>query len=153
MINIKMNTDKTLSVINIDGLRIMQNDNLVDKIHILIPSTYRDMDLSDFQAELHYTTPGNVPYDVLLQRSVSQDKENYIAYVFPVDNTFTAVAGEVKNIFLLLTKTVVREGGLKPLLYKIHTDTTQLTIHPSTTYNSAIGSSGGNDEEFEVVEF
>lgn len=153
MLNIKMNTDKTLSVVNIEGIRIMQNDNLVDKIRILIPKEYRGMDLFDFQAELHYTTPGNVPYDILLQKSSTQDKEGYIIYEFPIDNIFTAVAGDIKNIFLLLTKTVVREGGLKPRLYKIHTDTTQLTIHPSTTYNSEIGSGSGSEEEFEIVEF
>ena len=57
-----------------------------------------------------------------------------------------------KDIALLLTKTVIREDAQKPLLYKLHTATTKLTIYPSTDYDSYI-TQGELSDEYEVVEF
>ena len=153
MINLVMNADKSLSIANPAGAKIFQHDNLVDKLRILIPKEYHAMSLSDFKVQFSYTTPGNIHYKENLAKSQTQDKESHTVYEFPiVDSAFTAVAGEIKDIALLLTKTVIREEDQKPLLYKLHTATTKLTIYPSTDYDSYITQSG-TSEEYEVVEF
>ncbi|MFR4451574.1 MAG: hypothetical protein ACLT5W_01810 [Ruminococcus sp.] len=153
MINLVMNADKTISIANPHGTKIFQHDNLIDKLQIVIPKEYHEMSLEDFQVQLSYTTPGNIHYKDNLTKSETQDKENHTVYEFPiVDSAFTAVAGEIKDIALLLTKTVIREDAQKPLLYKLHTATTKLTIYPSTDYDSYI-TQGELSDEYEVVEF
>ena len=151
MLNLKLNQDKSLSVSNPKGTKIYQNDNLIDKLRVWIPKEYAGHDLTDFAVVLNYITPGNIPHNEQLKQQ-GEEKENYISYIFNVGTDFTAIAGEIKDISLLLTKQ--DNSGEKPVIYKLHSGTTSLTVYPSTDINNytieIVGETGG---EYEVVEF
>lgn len=151
MINLKLNPDKSLSISNPKGTKIYQNDNLIDKLRVWIPKEYAGHDLTEFAVVLNYITPGNIPHNEQLKQQ-GEEKENYISYIFDVGTDFTAVAGEIKDISLLLTKQDT--SGKKPVIYKLHSGTTSLTVYPSKDLNNytieIVGESGG---EYEVVEF
>lgn len=85
---ILMLNDKSL-VITVNT-PIYQRDKLVDKLLFLIPSTYEDIDLSDFDIILKYKDQtGNVNSELLTKQD-GLYKERYIRCVLPVDTNLSS---------------------------------------------------------------
>ncbi len=88
--------DENKKLFKKDVASIFQGESLVDKIHFLIPKTYRGINISDFTAEVHYTLPGNVKKEetLVLQKN-STHEETHLCYLLSVNSKITSFAGEV----------------------------------------------------------
>lgn len=127
MYTILMNSDKSL-VCTIKTT-LYQRDKLVDKLQILIPQTYEDINLSDFTAVLKYVDQGNEVHSEILIQDEELYKESYLRYTLPVDTNLTRFAGDIK-VCLTLNKVDMEE--MKE--YSLNTGETTITIAPLSDY-------------------
>ena len=87
MYTILMNSDKSL--VCTSRTTLYQRDKLVDKLQILIPQTYEDINLSDFTAVLKYIDQGNEVHSEILIKDEEVYKESYLRYTLPIDTNLT----------------------------------------------------------------
>lgn len=127
MYTILMNSDKSL-VCTIKTT-LYQRDKLVDKLQILIPHTYEDINLSDFTAVLKYVDQGNEVHSEILIQDEELYKGSYLRYTLPVDTNLTRFAGDIK-VCLTLNKVDMEE--MKE--YSLNTGETTITIAPLSDY-------------------
>lgn len=127
MYTILMNSDKSL-VCTIKTT-LYQRDKLVDKLQILIPHTYEDINLSDFTAVLKYVDQGNEVHSEILIQDEELYKGSYLRYTLPVDTNLTRFAGDIK-VCLTLNKVAMEE--MKE--YSLNTGETTITIAPLSDY-------------------
>lgn len=127
MYTILMNSDKSL--VCTTRTTLYQRDKLVDKLQILIPQTYEDVDLSDFTTVLKYVDQGNEVHSEILVKDEELYKENYFKYTLPIDTNLTRFAGDIK-ICLTLNKVDMEE--MKE--YSLNTGETTITIAPLSDY-------------------
>jgi len=127
MYTILMNSDKSL--VCTTRTTLYQRDKLVDKLQILIPQTYEDVDLSDFTTVLKYVDQGNEVHSEILVKDEELYKENYLKYTLPIDTSLTRFAGDIK-ICLTLNKVDMEE--MKE--YSLNTGETTITITPLSDY-------------------
>lgn len=126
MYTIKMDDDKSL--ITTVYSKLLQRENLINKIQFLIPAKYENIDLTDFTVVLKYITPGNVAKSLILVKDKDLYK-GYLRFVLPVDSDLSMVAGDIK-IRLTLTK-VDLESNTQ---YVAHSEETYITILPVSDY-------------------
>lgn len=93
MYTILMNTDKSLIATN--RINIYQRENAVDKIQFLLPQTYEDLNLSEFEVVVKYVDQGNVAHSEILELQEKLYKEK-LQYILPVTTKITQFAGDVK---------------------------------------------------------
>ena len=93
MYTILMNTDKSLIATN--RINIYQRENAVDKIQFLLPQTYEDLNLSEFEVVVKYVDQGNVAHSEILELQEELYKEK-LQYILPVTTKITQFAGDVK---------------------------------------------------------
>lgn len=127
MYTILMNSDKSL-VCTIKTT-LYQRDKLVDKLQILIPHTYEDINLSDFTAVLKYVDQGNEVHSEILIQDEELYKGSYLRYTLPVDTNLTRFAGDIK-VCLTINKVDMEE--MKE--YSLNTGETTITIAPLSDY-------------------
>ena len=73
--------------------RIRQRESLVDKLIFYIPTTYSDIDLSDFTVTFYYfVDPVNEAKMEILTK-IESDKEGYNEYTVDIDSDVTKSAG------------------------------------------------------------
>ena len=89
-----MRDDKSL--VATSKAQIFQREKLVDKIQFLIPPTYEDHDLSEYNVLLKYTDQGNIAHAEQLTKDEELYKETYLRYTVDVDTNLTRFAGDVK---------------------------------------------------------
>lgn len=125
-----MNDDKSLSATVVTML--YQRENLSDKIQILIPQKYGELDLTEFTALLKYINQTNVPHVEILKKDDELYK-GYIRYVLPVDTNLTQYAGDI-TIRISFQKNDMEEGKT----YVMHTGELVIKINPLKDYYSFI---------------
>lgn len=140
MYTILMNSDKSL-VCTIKTT-LYQRDKLVDKLQILIPRTYEDINLSDFMAVLKYVDQGNEVHSEILIQDEELYKDSYLRYTLPIDTNLTRFAGDIK---LCLTLNKVDMEEMKE--YSLNTGETTITIAPLSDYYSFI-----SDKSLSVID-
>lgn len=140
MYTILMNFDKSL-VCTIKTT-LYQRDKLVDKLQILIPQTYEDINLSDFTAVLKYVDQGNEVHSEILIQDEELYKESYLRYTLPIDTNLTRFAGDIK---LCLTLNKVDMEEMKE--YSLNTGETTITIASLSDYYSFI-----SDKSLSVID-
>lgn len=140
MYTILMNSDKSL-VCTIKTT-LYQRDKLVDKLQILIPQTYEDINLSDFMAVLKYVDQGNEVHSEILIQDEELYKDSYLRYTLPIDTNLTRFAGDIK---LCLTLNKVDMEEMKE--YSLNTGETTITIAPLSDYYSFI-----SDKSLSVID-
>lgn len=140
MYTILMNSDKSL--ICTVRTTLYQRDKLVDKLQILIPQTYEDIDLSDFTAVLKYVDQGNEVHSEILIKDEELYKDNYLRYTLPVDTDLTRFSGNIK-ICLTLNKVDMEE--LKE--YSLNTGETTITVSPLSDYYTFV-----SDQSLSVID-
>lgn len=140
MYTILMNSDKSL-VCTIKTT-LYQRDKLVDKLQILIPQTYEDINLSDFMAILKYVDQGNEVHSEILIQDEELYKDSYLRYTLPIDTNLTRFAGDIK---LCLTLNKVDMEEMKE--YSLNTGETTITIAPLSDYYSFI-----SDKSLSVID-
>lgn len=140
MYTILMNSDKSL-VCTIKTI-LYQRDKLVDKLQILIPQTYEDINLSDFTAVLKYVDQGNEVHSEILIQDEELYKESYLRYTLPIDTNLTRFAGDIK---LCLTLNKVDMEEMKE--YSLNTGETTITIASLSDYYSFI-----SDKSLSVID-
>lgn len=89
--------------------KIRQNENAVDKLEFLIPTTINDIDMVGFSATLLFVDQANVSHmEQLVLSGDTEDglyKDSWYRYILPVTSEFTKMAGTLK-MELTLTKYV-----------------------------------------------
>lgn len=140
MYTILMNSDKSL-VCTIKTT-LYQRDKLVDKLQILIPQTYEDINLSDFMAVLKYVDQVNEVHSEILIQDEELYKDSYLRYTLPIDTNLTRFAGDIK---LCLTLNKVDMEEMKE--YSLNTGETTITIAPLSDYYSFI-----SDKSLSVID-
>lgn len=120
---------------------LYQRENLVDKIQILIPQYYQNIDLSDWIAVLKYVDQANIPHAEKLTKD-SDIYKNRIRFYFPVDTELTKYSGDI-TIRITLTKIDMNSKTQ----YVLHTGETTITISPLKDYYSFVP-----DESLEFVD-
>ena len=121
-----MNDDKSLTATVVTTL--YQREKLADKIQILIPPNYGELDLSEFTATLKYVDQANVPHAEILKKDAELYKE-HIRYVLPVDTELTQYAGDI-TIRLTFTKTDMEARKV----FVVHTGELVIKISPLKDY-------------------
>lgn len=134
-----MNDDKSLTATVVTTL--YQREKLADKIQILIPPNYGELDLSEFTATLKYVDQANVPHAEILKKEAELYKE-HIRYVLPVDTELTQYAGDI-TIRLTFTKTDMEVKKV----FVVHTGELVIKISPLKDYYSFVP-----DESLEFVD-
>lgn len=134
-----MNDDKSLTATVVTIL--YQREKLADKIQILIPPNYGELDLSEFTATLKYVDQANVPHAEILKKDTELYKE-HIRYVLPVDTELTQYAGDI-TIRLTFTKTDMEVKKV----FVVHTGELVIKISPLKDYYSFVP-----DESLEFVD-
>lgn len=125
---ILMLNDKSL-VITVNT-PIYQRDKLVDKLLFLIPSTYEDIDLTNFDVILKYKDQtGNVNSELLTKQN-GLYKERYIQYVLPVDTNLSSRYNG--RIYMRLTLNKIDLDTMKE--YSLNTSETSFCINPVSDY-------------------
>lgn len=140
MYTILMNSDKSL--VCTTRTTLYQRDKLVDKLQILIPQTYEDINLSDFMAVLKYVDQGNEVHSEILIQDEELYKDSYLRYTLPIDTNLTRFAGDIK---LCLTLNKVDMEEMKE--YSLNTCETTITITPLSDYYSFI-----SDKSLSVID-
>lgn len=120
---------------------LYQRENLVDKIQILIPQYYQNIDLSDWIAVLKYVDQANIPHAETLTKD-SDIYKNRIRFYLPVDTELTKYSGDI-IIRITLTKIDMNTKTQ----YVLHTGETTITISPLKDYYSFVP-----DESLEFVD-
>lgn len=114
MYTIIMNDDKSLTTSI--KTRLYQYENLADEIQFLLPETYGELNLRDFNLVLEYVDAGNVPHAEILVADEELYK-NKLRYVLPVTSELTRFAGKIEislnlyNVDLKQGKAPVLESG------------------------------------------
>ena len=134
-----MNDDKSLTATVVTTL--YQREKLADKIQILIPPNYGELDLSEFTATLKYVDQANVPHAEILKKDAELYKE-HIRYVLPVDTELTQYAGDI-TIRLTFTKTDMEVKKV----FVVHTGELVIKISTLKDYYSFVP-----DESLEFVD-
>ena len=134
-----MNNDKSLTATVVTTL--YQREKLADKIQILIPQKYGDLNLIEFTALLKYVDQANVPHAEILKKDAELYKE-HIRYVLPVDTELTQYAGDI-TIRLTFTKTDMEVKKV----FVVHTGELVIKISPLKDYYSFVP-----DESLEFVD-
>lgn len=134
-----MNDDKSLTATVVTTL--YQREKLADKIQILIPPNYGELDLSEFTATLKYVNQANVPHAEILKKDAELYKE-HIRYVLPVDTELTQYAGDIA-IRLTFTKTDMEVRKV----FVVHTGELVIKISSLKDYYSFVP-----DESLEFVD-
>lgn len=134
-----MNDDKSLTATVVTTL--YQREKLADKIQILIPPNYGELDLSEFTATLKYVDQANVPHAEILKKDTELYKE-HIRYVLPVDTELTQYAGDIA-IRLTFTKTDMEVKKV----FVVHTGELVIKISTLKDYYSFVP-----DESLEFVD-
>lgn len=140
MYTILMNSDKSL--VCTTKTTLYQRDKLVDKLQILIPQTYEDINLSDFTAVLKYVDQGNEVHSEILIQDEELYKDSYLRYILPIDTNLTRFAGNIK-ICLTLNKVDMEE--MKE--YSLNTGETTITITPLSDYYKFV-----SDESLSIID-
>jgi hypothetical protein len=140
MYTILMNSDKSL--VCTTKTTLYQRDKLVDKLQILIPQTYEDINLSDFTAVLKYVDQGNEAHSEILIQDEELYKDSYLRYTLPIDTNLTRFAGNIK-ICLTLNKVDMEE--MKE--YSLNTGETTITITPLSDYYKFV-----SDESLSIID-
>ena len=135
-----MNSDKSL--VCTSRTTLYQRDKLVDKLQILIPQTYEDINLSDFTAVLKYVDQGNEVHSEILIQDEELYKESYLRYTLPIDTNLTRFAGDIK---ICLTFNKVDMEEMKE--YSLNTGETTITIASLSDYYSFI-----SDKSLSVID-
>lgn len=95
--------------------RIVQRSKLYDKVHILIPTEHRGMDMSDFDVTMFYELPvSKEKYSLSLIRQSDIYKSNFFEYIIPADTWLTKEAGSI-NFYLTFSK--VEMSDSQPVQY------------------------------------
>lgn len=134
-----MNDDKSLTATVVTTL--YQREKLADKIQILIPPNYGELDLNEFTATLKYVDQANVPHAEILKKDAELYRE-HIRYVLPVDTELTQYAGDI-TIRLTFTKTDMEVKKV----FVVHTGELVIKISPLKDYYSFVP-----DESLEFVD-
>lgn len=140
MYTIKMNDDKSLRIT--EKVTLYQREKLVDKMRFLIPSKYKDVDLSDFTTILKYKDQASVAHMEILTKSENQEYEEYLEYVLPIDTDLTQFAGDIE-IRITLLKTDLENKTQ----YILHTGEAIITISPLEDYYTFV-----TDESLEYID-
>lgn len=134
MYTILVNNDNTL-VTSIKE-RIMQRSKLVDSLHFLADTIYKDIDMTDFTVTLEYVLPVSKEYKTeILVRSEELYKDK-LEYKLPFDTLLTKEPGEIE-VQITFTKVDLDEEG-NPLQYVRKTSSTTITIVPITAWSDII---------------
>ena len=135
-----MNSDKSL--VCTSRTTLYQRDKLVDKLQILIPQTYEDINLSDFTAVLKYVDQGNEVHSEILIQDEELYKESYLRYTLPIDTNLTRFAGDIK---ICLTFNKVDMEEMKE--YSLNTGETTITIASLSDYYNFV-----SDKSLSVID-
>jgi hypothetical protein len=135
--------DNTLR--NVKKERIMQRSKLVDNLHILVPPTYKEHDMSQYTVMLEYVLPISKRYcsDILvLSDEVDKEYEEYLKYTLPFDTDLTSEAGEIE---LQLTFIYVNLDENSNGIQRVRkTSTTKINITPISAWSDIIPDSALN---------
>lgn len=140
MYTIVMRDDKSLRTTQ--KTTLYQREKLVDKIEFLFPSTYNDVDLSDFTITLKYVDQGNVAHMEILTKDKELYKDYYIRCTLPVDTNLTQFSGDI-----IIRLTLSKVDLLTKTQYVLHTNETTITILPLSDYYAFV-----TDETLEYID-
>ena len=127
MLTIKMLSDKSLVMTK--PVNIYQRQSLVDNMQILIPATFGENDMTQYNAVLEYIDPANIAHMENLTRDEELYNELFIRYTLDMDTHFTYLAGDIT---MKLTLSYFDESENKK--YVLKTGELVVTILPLNDY-------------------
>lgn len=103
-----INEDNSLTASVIE--RIMERSKLVDSLHFLADTTYKNVDMTDYEVRLEYVLPVSKRYRSELLIKSDELYKNKLEYVLPFDTTLTSEPGDIE-IQLTFTNVVMTADG------------------------------------------
>jgi hypothetical protein len=76
--------------------RIMQRSKLVDKMHFLVPTDYKGLDMTNTTVCLEYLRPVSREYKSEILTCSKELYKGHLEYILPMDTAFTKEAGQVE---------------------------------------------------------
>lgn len=154
---ILLKTDKSL--IQTRKIRICQRENMIDKLHFLVPLIYEDLDMTPFTITMVYVCPDGTVLAETLKR-MSDSLGNYIdyedadgnpthmIYELPVSSSFTQFSGDitVKLTMDHIDQAAQTSSGSddeeapdpEPVHYVFNSDSTIIHVLANADYYSAV---------------
>lgn len=147
--------DKNKFLIKSCGITLYQGESLIDKLQFLIPKEYNGYDLGTFTAKVRYILPGNVSGSEDLNINKELYNDTHYSFTLPIDSKISTIAGDV-TLYL----TFLKIDDIAKKKYQMSTSKVTLTVKPyETAYNPELGygecngSTSGESDEYDVVEF
>jgi hypothetical protein len=94
MYTLKMNEDKELVTTQVR--KLLQGENLVDKLRFLIPQKYGEIDITPYDVNLICVNQGNVGWSEKLHLASEKYNDEILCYYLPVDSKLTKYAGSIR---------------------------------------------------------
>lgn len=108
---------------------IYQGENLVDNFHLLLPKTYKEIDLETYTIALKYVSSVNTSKYEILTLHNNAYKNDYLEYVLPITTELTKASGEVR-----LYITMSKFDTVSKRKYISHSSETTIRILPVENY-------------------
>lgn len=116
--------------------RIMQRSKLVDELHFLVNTTYKNVDMSDFTVTMEYVLPVSREYKTETLVKSSDLYKGQLEYVLPFDTCLTKEAGKIEIQLTFSRVTLDADGRSKQMVRKAGPAT--ITIVPVTAWSDII---------------
>jgi hypothetical protein len=122
---------KTKSLVITSESKFYQKENIVDSLLFLLPLTYNDLELVNFEWALNYIDQQGVAHSEILELvkdnagDVELYKENYLQYKVPVDSKLTQFKGDIEMHLSGVWNDTEHEKK-----YVMHSGSVTITIYP-----------------------
>lgn len=123
MYTILVNQDNTLTTSVKE--RIMQRSNLVNSLHFLVDTMYKDIDMSDFTVTLEYVLPISKEYKTEILVKSEELYKDKLEYKLPFNTKLTKENGDIKIKLTFIKVDLDADGSDRQYVRK----TSETTIH------------------------
>lgn len=121
------------SAVATERQRILQKSKLVDVLQFIVPKTYNEYAMKDFDFLLMYKMP--ISKEVKLEQLELSDenyKDDYLLYTLPVDTSMTVENGDIELQMQFVGKFMLEDGSTVERVREISPIT--LTVIPITDW-------------------
>lgn len=116
--------------------RIMEKSKLVDSLHFLVETNYKNINMSDFTVVMEYILPKSKEYKIEQLRLSDNLYKNRLEYKLPFDTCLTKESGEIQIQLTFSKSEMDAEGNITQ--YVRHVSPTTITIIPLEAWSEMI---------------
>lgn len=109
--------DNTLTATVVE--RIMERSKLVDSLHFLADTIYKDIDMSDFTVMMEYVLPVSKKYKTEILEKSDELYKDMLEYKLPFDTALTSEPGDIEIQLTFTNVTLDADGKSTQYVRKV----------------------------------